>query len=117
MAKLEDKELLIQIVDEVKRLPEDRQTALLQALRSEDKSFGFGDRMRADPDLHTVRLEAVADAYRIHPKTLFRLKEEGKLKAFRFGETFVVTLCELRRFIREQGHGVEERSAKRRGNK
>jgi len=56
-----------------------------------------------DPELQTLTLQEIADAYNVSNRSLLRYIADGKLRAVRFGRKYLVTIAALREFLNAKG--------------
>jgi len=99
---LNEQELFLAVVDEVRKLPKPRMKALLVALKKRPSDVSGLERVvNEDEELKTVDLETISVTYDVSVRSLLRYIDAGKLKATRCGRKFMITVDELKRFFRE----------------
>ena len=66
--------------------------------------------IEADPELRTITLEQISEAYDVSTRSLLRYIAGGELRAVRFGRRYMVTLAALKEFL-----GRRQKSPQKRG--
>lgn len=107
-------ELLDDLTEQVQRLPAARRRILIDSVHqaagmAEEKPkdvegqlglFGFRELVENDDDLKAVSVTEISKTYGISERSVLRYIQAGDLRASQFGRRYMVTIAELKRFLK-----------------